>query len=73
KGYILQKSYDFSFGVLTLEIIIGKKSNNFNEVHPLNLVGKGIFQLSSLKMHPNWVVMCLGARSRTVKHVRCMY
>ena len=40
EGLYSTKSDVFSFGVLTLEIITGKKNSNFNEVSSLNLVGQ---------------------------------
>lgn len=40
EGLYSMKSDIFSFGVLTLEIITGKKNSNFNEVSSLNLVGQ---------------------------------
>lgn len=40
EGLYSIKSDIFSFGVLTLEIITGKKNSNFNEVSSLNLVGQ---------------------------------
>ncbi|XP_062087407.1 G-type lectin S-receptor-like serine/threonine-protein kinase RKS1 isoform X2 [Humulus lupulus] len=40
EGLYSIKSDVFSFGVLTLEIITGKKNSHFNEVSSLNLVGQ---------------------------------
>ncbi|PON46524.1 S-receptor-like serine/threonine-protein kinase [Trema orientale] len=40
EGLYSTKSDVFSFGVLTLEIITGKKNSSFNEVSSLNLVGQ---------------------------------
>lgn len=40
EGLYSTKSDVFSFGVLMLEILTGKKNSHFNEVSSLNLVGQ---------------------------------
>lgn len=59
EGLYSIKSDVFSFGVLTLEIISGKKNSNFNEVSSLNLIGQVSKQICMFEMIIHFILINL--------------